>query len=695
MNLQNFSFFLADQFLKGTAVLAVASLVSFLFRRASAAKRNAIWFSAFAVLLLLPLTHFARPQWTWGPAARTVAPTATLPPIVITPIEANFAELPAAAVPAISRETSLRLPDWKALLIVLWGLGVAFLLLRRAIASVQLHRLFRRSSVAQADFLHRLLSRMIRLYALARPVRMRVSPLCHVPVTWGMIRPVILLPHDAEKWPENRAGIVLAHEFGHIRRWDAAARMLTHFACAIHWFNPLVWVAARQLRLVQEHACDDLVLSHGTDPAEYAMELVESVRRFQLLPSAFRQALAMAQPSTLETRVGAIMDTRRDRSSAGAWPIAVSACTVILTLLVSTVAQVSDAGRGQAIGTGNNPSVSQINSDNATHGAVDAGPESPRPSKTPDGTPLIQKVWVVPDLHLWPDVENAWRSDKQPRRRDAVPLLKEKGVSFPENSSAFHLTDLSQNPPFRLVVNNTQENLDRVDKIIKVVVNNQLILKEWSLPTMMAEKLVPGGQLPQDENGRVQIKEVLQLIGVTFPESTYALYSAEKGRLLVRNNQANLDWADKVISEAFAGLSDLEREALETLAIAQQSKEPGFAIQQKAQRLIIPKLEWLELTTVQAAVDFLVRTAREIDPEKKGVEIAFAPNSANPTPSPGGNPNERRITPISLTNIPLSEALRYITGLVDLKVEYNERGIIILPQTAPAPVPSVSPSDAK
>ncbi len=345
MNLQSFSLFLVDQLLKGLAVLALAGLASLALRRASAAKRSAVWSSAFLVLLLLPTTRFVAPQWAWNPtgrAAMSIPASAAdaSPPVVIS-------SAPAFGAPALKASEPRRLLErieWETWMVALWGAGAGFLILRRMIGSVQLQRLLRRSESARSSALLATWREILAPGCVGNRVRLRVSPSCLVPVTWGAWRPVVLLPAEAESWSASRLSIVLGHELAHIRRGDSAARTLAHFACALHWCNPLAWFAVRRLHLAQEEACDDLVLGSGIDPADYAAELVESVRRFQLLPSAFRQALAMAQPSTLETRVGAIVDPRRDRGGIGAWLLFASGAIITLILISSALAQVaSDA----------------------------------------------------------------------------------------------------------------------------------------------------------------------------------------------------------------------------------------------------------------------------------------------------------------------------------------------------------------
>ena len=55
------------------------------------------------------------------------------------------------------------------------------------------------------------------------------------------------------------------------------AQLLAQIACALHWFNPLVWFAAWRLGLERERACDDLVLASGVRPSAYAGHLLEIV----------------------------------------------------------------------------------------------------------------------------------------------------------------------------------------------------------------------------------------------------------------------------------------------------------------------------------------------------------------------------------------------------------------------------------
>lgn len=99
-----------------------------------------------------------------------------------------------------------------------------------------------------------------------------------MPVTWGILRPVILVPKSAEAWDADRLRAALLHEGAHVRRLDYTWHFLGEFAAAFHWPNPLVWLARRRVRAAQERACDDVVLREGVRATDYADQLLAIAR---------------------------------------------------------------------------------------------------------------------------------------------------------------------------------------------------------------------------------------------------------------------------------------------------------------------------------------------------------------------------------------------------------------------------------
>lgn len=135
-------------------------------------------------------------------------------------------------------------------------------------------------------------------------------------VTYGVVRPRIIIPSTAADWPDERIDAVLAHELAHVRRGDWAAQILAQIVRSWWWFNPFIWIAVRRLRHEAERACDDEVLRLGTPAPEYAAYLLEIARaaEFQRLPVTYL-APAMGRPSRLQQRVEAMLDRTLERGS--------------------------------------------------------------------------------------------------------------------------------------------------------------------------------------------------------------------------------------------------------------------------------------------------------------------------------------------------------------------------------------------
>ena len=132
-------------------------------------------------------------------------------------------------------------------------------------------------------------------------------------MVWGLFRPVILLPADASNWSIERQRAVLLHEFAHIQRQDWLMQTMAQITCAVYWFNPLLWFAARRMRTEVERACDDYVLNAGYQSTDYAQHLVDIVRNIKKAGTATRSAVAMARPSKIQGRLRTILVENRNR----------------------------------------------------------------------------------------------------------------------------------------------------------------------------------------------------------------------------------------------------------------------------------------------------------------------------------------------------------------------------------------------
>jgi beta-lactamase regulating signal transducer with metallopeptidase domain len=350
---------LLDAALRGAVVLLVALVLSVLLQRRSAALRHAIWAGAITAQVVLLVLALWGPRWRVAapdavsalvsprddesapvPTPESVSPTLTpmstpvsVPPKnastgvpgpggpryvvpttdTVVPRATDVASSTTARAPAPAR----RAPSLGRVLLVLWALGAAAVLLRLAVGTVIVSGLARRGRRVDDGGWLSLAQRLASALRIDRPLTLMRGDRLGVPVTWGVVYPVVLLPEGADEWPEERRHYVLVHEMAHVKRLDALTQLIGQVALALFWFNPLMWIAVRRMQLEREHACDDYVLLHGTQPSRYAADLLEMVQSLgtpehRAAQPAFA-ALAMARRSEFEGRMLSILDPRLDR----------------------------------------------------------------------------------------------------------------------------------------------------------------------------------------------------------------------------------------------------------------------------------------------------------------------------------------------------------------------------------------------
>jgi beta-lactamase regulating signal transducer with metallopeptidase domain len=200
------------------------------------------------------------------------------------------------------------------ILAAVWAIGAAAGVATLCVGLVRLRKLAAVSEPVSLGQWRETADAVARQYGVRRHVRILLCPDRALLATWGIVNPTILLPPGAEQWSADRIHAVLHHELAHVLRGDWVVALTGTVLRSIYWFNPLLWMACRQLRHEGERACDDLVLASGMSGAEYATHLVDVARESAHRRHPWSPAIAIAHRSMLEERVRAMLNTRVNRA---------------------------------------------------------------------------------------------------------------------------------------------------------------------------------------------------------------------------------------------------------------------------------------------------------------------------------------------------------------------------------------------
>jgi TonB family protein len=302
--------------IKSCGVFGLAFLLTMILRKRSAAERHLVWTASAAAALILPLLSLLIPVLRIPVAT----PEFAMPVFRANAVSGADGEA-SPAVFAQNRSSSHRtIPNWPGLV---WSVGSLILLIRMLAGYAAMWRVRRRAGP---------------VVGARCPVEVLETASTGMPMTFGIVRPVILLPAEARGWSEEKMRVVLAHELAHVRRGDAAWHVLAWIGASVYWWNPLAWAAWRGVRKESECAADDLVLKEvaATDYASQLLEIAKGV-------GAPWAAVAMARRSQFEGRMRAILDARVNRTAPGGLVKAAAALCAVAVLVPLAALRAQDA----------------------------------------------------------------------------------------------------------------------------------------------------------------------------------------------------------------------------------------------------------------------------------------------------------------------------------------------------------------
>ena len=303
---------------KSLVIAGGALLLLKLMQKRSAADRSWIAHLALGALLALPFASIALPALdVVGPDV--LVGRASVGSTMSAPLSAIGEQAPPSIAPAFAHAAIADQPertgapiDWPVLGYIV---PAAALLLLTLIALGRLVTLKARATVlVDAPWLTAL-ARAQKRMGLKHGTALLTSNELPSPVSWGVIRPVIMLNPEAAQ-SHHQAEAIITHELAHVSRLDWAKLLLGRGVVALFWFNPLVWLLSHEARQLCEEAADDAVLATDIDGAEYASLLVGFAgRRSRRLPIG-AHGVASAKNS-LARRVKRVLDRAAKRAPGG------------------------------------------------------------------------------------------------------------------------------------------------------------------------------------------------------------------------------------------------------------------------------------------------------------------------------------------------------------------------------------------
>lgn len=338
---------------KGTLLaLAVGLVLLMLHRHLSPAWRHGLWLLVLLRFMVPDLGHFSLSLdgLTDVPAMLEPAPVAALE--VVAPVAEPAVKVlttsnaePLPEMTSVARTTvqppmiAATTPPWslRQKLTFVWLCGVTVVFSVMVVLHLRLQRRIRKDASEAFSEVSAVLDEACRLAEVRAAPRLLVTNAVSAPSLFGILRPVILLPRQVAAGRDAAAlKLILLHELAHLKRRDLWAQILSSCVIALHWFNPMVWIAARRLRAEAEMAADAHAL-RCTDAQEahrfgkMLLGFAHHAATGWMVGFASAALLGIsANPKDLRRRIEGLMDIARGRRTR--WVVGLGAFVVMAVI---------------------------------------------------------------------------------------------------------------------------------------------------------------------------------------------------------------------------------------------------------------------------------------------------------------------------------------------------------------------------
>lgn len=200
------------------------------------------------------------------------------------------------------------------------------------------HYRFRKEISDSLPVTNEFVSEWISERKMIRSIQIRQTHKISSPLTYGIFRPIILMPKTTDWQDETQLRYIFAHEYIHIQRFDYATKILFAIALCIHWFNPLIWIMYALANRDIELSCDEKVLKifGQKSKSSYALTLIkmaENQNKFTALCNNFSR-------NATEERIKVMINMKKT---------SIFGTAIALTLVGGTMTALAASNEGQSI----------------------------------------------------------------------------------------------------------------------------------------------------------------------------------------------------------------------------------------------------------------------------------------------------------------------------------------------------------
>lgn len=675
-----FDWLLAASLRASVLTLAVLALQLVLHRHLSPRWRYALWLPVLLVLLI-PV----RPESRWSFENAVLA---TLQPAVPAQTTALPAMIPAELVLPVTMPAAAPMPppvassiDWQQLGLLAWLTGAGGILLFGVLSFSRILSRFKATRQPVGEKLQALISQTAQEVGLRHEPQVWISASVSSPAVAGVLRPALLLPEGFDHaFTLSEVRLILRHELTHLKRHDLPVNALLCVLMALHWFNPLLWLAFFKVRADREAACDAQVLQDATHArrVEYGHALLKVESTFSPLSLSLGFVGIFQRGSALRSRIRSIATQRRAHPLA---QVCTGLCMVLLTFFGITRAESPGFTIGQTLfRTGdsirilsvqrspNSISVSvdyELGSrDEATMALYITSMTSTQPTPTdPRQSITVKKGRGTATLHHpnpTPGLPHVTFYDK--KSHQGVGGIYFGTADEAATSKKMKLNYLADAPP-------ADEAKALLAKKLSTIV------------------------LPQVEFRGASLEEAIEFLRIKSRQfDTSTTDDKQKGVPIILRKEdgppvsIGVNLTNIPLVEALRYVTELADYQYQVTAYAVlvqkrgQNAKPPAATPDGAGRppvaagnahavgqIIIPEIK-MRGASLEEAVEFIRLKSRDMDPHQQGANIII---------KPGGKANAR-IT-LDLKDIPVLEALHYIAELANYRLNVDAQAYFLTP----------------